>query len=626
MDILVWKSPSDPDVHPIISQSPPILLFSLFFESISESLDFYDLSMLLMTGDSSLRNIIMTRTRSIRMGYLKELNMRWQGHYIPMQALSTFCSFQGLERLEIIGYTWILPQAKTSALLNLPSTLRHITLRAELPGILYFTHLLDVPWSTKFPQLESLRLFVLCFFAGDRHVLSQFFRVSELPKSLRVLSLWNTLSGFHQDLLWELLAPIGYSAQDARNKEAAATINSWNEAYDYHSPEQRASFQYHLPNLRHIDFYGLDRRRVVADFPTTFDFSVAVPSLQAANFDGRLIGDPLSELDATTAKIANLPPHPVIAASRPSSLLTVSGYSFHPSQTLPLPPSLTKLRANHLPSSATIKSHFPRLFDLSVVGSTHNSLISSDASPLTYLESSTISLAPTLEHRIRNLRVMLIPRDAPDYGSISDVVEHLEIDEDRYPMHGPFFVNPIESRLRHLSLSYPIKSSFLDTLPRNLESLSVNLVTSDGNGSSGPLTLSGLPPSLTYLRIFTARQVGYIEQDQLAFLPRSLRFCLLPYIFIAATFLAPVQPPAPPKQGFFESLFGSTPKPAPPQDIKRETFNKHNFLAVLNLLPPECTYGIRFVTNKDYHSNLLEVVPDKEVSTALRGSVYKTRF
>lgn len=157
----LWKTPSSTTVASVPPKFSPLVAYPLVISLVVKLIDLQDVLALLQAGSHHL-SANVRRSCTIAHASRDSGSLRVECHPILQgDPFPTICAFPHLETLAIISPLWKVPQYAPSPLLNLPKTLRHLTLWATQEmgdGKLPFRMLCDIPYASEFPDLETLRL------------------------------------------------------------------------------------------------------------------------------------------------------------------------------------------------------------------------------------------------------------------------------------------------------------------------------------------------------------------------------------------------------------------------------------------------------------------------------------
>lgn len=573
----MWYSRGESDTT---QQSPDqcyLSLHAILFDLISKFLDFHDLSLLLQTGDALLRHIILERPRSVTMTSPLELNHGCDTPFLPRDTFTILSAFQQLETLVLTSSSWRLPSYQESFLLKLPSSLRHLTIEATQPDNESVSVLMLVPWSTKFPTLETLRLSI----ENDGHDLmprlGRYLNADSLPKSLRVLSLLVDLLLDREILMKRLLHPIGYNIDTTLlNSEST---KSWTEAWNLHSEPSRKSFTYTLPNLEFLELPSevniLDGHQGVTNLP---DLAVLPPSLHT------LIYRNTRSFNSKTVHMTKLLSDEELKApptgTVPSSALTTLGVA----GMLPFgwlersPPTITRLMLTKPSKDTDLGSLFPHLRELKIWTGSYATARDINSVPIALANITSCyknemevgsAIAPLVddsEPTPYNLPIKTLRKLAIEYhtGSIDRLSQGF---------------NQL-TNLTFLSTEVLTFDYFFPRLPLTLTCL---IVTSH----KAPILLESIPPALKTLVLHTTDSMASISASQLSKLPSNLRYCRLPPIRIHE---------------------------------KKQSVTASEIALLLASLPKKCTYALSLFCGSPKNAKSREHVPLSTIVEATKGT------
>lgn len=587
---IVWRSPCE---HLAPQDTAGKALTSLgpdTLELLFEFIDFHDLTLLLCTGDSVLRSVAYQRTRSIRMTGPSFSFEDHEAPILPDEVFSMLSGFQLLTTLVLTPHYWNLPRTESSPLLNLPSSLRHLTISASQSEYPFYSSFLIVPWASHFPTLETLRLFIRPRGSLEDAMprLGYFVDVEKFPKTLRILSLGLPLLHEKASLMKSLVYPIGHRA--ATTVKNSNTAKNWNDAWHAYTPTERAQFNYVLPQLEHLELPAEGSFDYSPEL-TTFelpDLAILPPLLHTliyicSDAPQRPIWDyPLQTAHTTDPNLIDVPRH--------SSLTSLALPGPIPEEWMNIaPPTITSLR---IPDVTLAQKVLPSLSSFHSSGSYQIPL---DAPPvLKNVASMHLAIDTVLMAYFRSVHApagdeassasySLLPSTGLPYlkrlqecsleGPMSqDMLQWTLQDLERQP---DSFKSLAEISLHVWELD---TSTLLKAMPSSVTSLCIH-----SQMMQGSVTLQYLPPLLKKLSLAFYSELVLVDSGELVHLPQTLHYCRLPSI----------------------RLPEATSNP------------KAEVSSILNALPRGCTFHIRFQSHDGTH------VPLKDLIEITKGTAIK---
>lgn len=497
-------------------------LHPILFDAISSFLDFHDLSLLLQTGDALLRRIILERTRSTGISGPFDESHASDVPLLPPQTFTILSAFQQLETLVLTSPNWKLPRSKESFLLMLPSSLRHLTLSGTQSDCQSVSVLMVVPWSTKFPLLETLRIFLNTDSSDPMPRLGRYLNAKSLPKSLRVLSLLIDLLLERDVLMKKLVHPIGYDSDTTTVN--AQTAKTWTEAWNAHSASTRKSFTYTLPNLEFLELpnevQSPDKHQEVASLP---DLSVLPPTLHTLVYGCCRSVNPkrasltriLSEREAAALSIGSAPPSALttltLAGSLPEGWLERA------------PPSVTRLALKAPSKDVNLGALFPHLREFRVLDGNPNGAHRAESLPLIH---NNITLADLEGSQFESAAAPLIDGSAPCLWHLPATSLRKVTFDSHTPTRDLVFSSyNLLKNMTSLCLEVLSWHDFFSILPPTITRLSASSYQS-------PESLANMPQHLKTLTLISLNSNSTISATELRHLPSSLRYCRIQPVYI----------------------------------------------------------------------------------------------
>ena len=609
---VIWKSTYEHSTTLETATESHLLRNASITVLVLEFLDLHDLMQLIRTGNTILRRIIYSEARNVCISFNEMDTLACPGPIFPTYIFDQLATFQSLHSVSLVSLKWKMPMYKSSPLLLLPQTLRHLTILASQFSNESFSNFMFLPWSTHFPLLETLRLNIETYPYDSMPRVGYFIRANQLPQTLRVLSLTSGLIADKITLMQSILYPIGYDLERSANKCGNAV--NWSDSWHAHSEAERASFTYNLPNIEYlelpVDFEFPPQVPAFTSFP---DLAVIPPALETFIY-GPLpsIGSALKFRRSVVFHASNgLHPTP---SSKTSSLTSLLFHGVPPVGWLQLaPPSVTQLIAPEI-CGLPLNDIFPclkvlhqdaTLDKMAEYGSYLQSSTTTILSSLTiYLNGrlsgfSYSSAAPILEPALASKLAPEYPQQLCDYSCTGPyAASHIIA-----LIHG-LRSSPLTRSLLSMTLSAEaLQPDCLGVLPPNLTDLTLNPGSNGVRLGQSPINLSLLPPKL---RRFVLLGSCVIPAADLIHLPASLTSCSLP------TILLPQSSDIAPNAVNDQSLESD------PHDFQHLDLHNDQIVSVLNGLPRGCTFSFRFA-QQDL-DDILYYIPLKLINRAMKGT------
>ena len=519
----------------ILAQNPAIL------ESVLSYLDFHDVTQLLKTGASAIRQQLLDLTHEVRIGRLGPYTSS-QETIIPPNILSTLSAFRSLETISLISPSVAIPVGKTSPFLELGPTLQHLTISTQVSDVKQIPRLVEIPWSVKFPLLQTLRLSIAVTYDATMLVIPYVkLRIEKmsLPSTLLVFSLLLPNLKNQMDVINDICHPIGYKLK-AHKKIVAQNNLTWTSLYNSHSDADRRNFAWLLPNLRFLEMTPyMDPASNI-----WLDFSILPPLLETLRMSDRFMDVHAYRLSIDSLELFQMENSGSASTLPPPSSLRSLAMTQAPNKMIQVfPPSLTRATAIGHPN-ANMDQLLPhrvhstcRVPDVAI-GPHVRSLFCFQPGQFPgkfpgHLKELSVYVRPS------NLSFWDLPAMLPEDSKI----QSLKFCTDTQP--GPTMneeqLTQFHSRLSsltsiHLGFFHPINPDLMSYMPRTLTKMAMIRL----QVINDEFKLRDSPPLLTSLHLPPAPST-YVRPEELQCLPRGMRHLLLPPISVETN---PMQDPA----------------------------------------------------------------------------------
>lgn len=573
----------------------PLTLYDVVFDRVLSFLDFHDLTQLLKAGTASLTQKVLKRAQLATIGSFNFGSGGYRQPLLPASTFATLSTFQRLETVRLISPSWVYDNGKSSPLLQLSPTLRHLTVSVNLKNLKYASHFLGSGWSERFADLRTLRVQIASP-PVEKYCFKLNVKKLSLPPTLRVLSILSAFISNASEVALELSQPIGYK-MSSQHKKSLQTLSSWSVLYNAHSDPDRQSYVYNLPHLRFLELTCLSAAESAKETMIMLpDLSILPPSLESLAMH---TGQALIDVHYIDRSHAALDPMPTLTPSSLRTLIVTSLMTRNTTWPACIPPSVTRLVLPTWHSQVDF-THLPSLFHPPLTNTAVslwspsvqrtagfcNTFTGLDQDPTHWAGVTEFSC----EHYEDNyLWEDLLTLNLPNLRSLkcsSSSTRSLNASRgpdfsiDRFQNHYSFLVS-LDLRLIHMV-------GTLEILPRSLTHLEIWAQSCE----VGILKLKGCPPCLNTFVLSTSMP-SFVVPKHMVHLPKTLTYLQLPPILVRSV-------PRPPAHSLSPISAATSASSSKQKKKERDQASAagptHQVDFDFYFLPPDCLCVLEFVT------------------------------